>query len=593
AFIPPILALVGLGAATKSAQFPFHFWLPNAMEAPTPVSAYLHSSTMVKAGVYLVMRLNPAFQDIPAWGWMLAGLGATTMILGAVLACRETYFKKVLAYSTVSSLGIMVLFTAIGGEYGAKAAVGYLLAHALFKACLFLTAGTVTHETGRKDIESLGGLRRTMPLTAAFGLIGALSMAGFPPLFGFVGKELLLKSSVHPTEASVLHDQAALVTTLVMIAAILTVMVSVLVGWRPFFAKQADPDEPVKGHEPGVRMLAGPAILALLTIVVPLAPALMAKPLIGAGIVSLTGAEAESVKVGFLDMLAKIELPFYLSIGALVAGTALYLARGFWRPALTATLRAFNPIGAPAIYDHSFNASAWFARFQVRQLQSGHLRRYITIIILVTVGLVVGALARSGQGIPTDISSFNVGVLDLVLLTLMVAGAVACTRYRSRLSTVAALGVVGYAVAVTFVVLGVPDIAMTQFSIETLTVIIFVLVVYHLPRFNVYSGAPRRVFDAIIALAFGAVMTSLVLVAQTNAVTGIPRISDQLGDWAYTEAFGRNVVNVILVDFRGIDTMVEIFVLGIAAVGVYTLLKLRADRPEDDKPRLTETEATT
>ena len=583
ALFPGIAVCVLLGAFTKSAQFPFHFWLPNAMAAPTPVSAYLHSSTMVKAGVYLVMRMNPAFDGSAGWSWALIGFGGVTMLVGSVLACRETQFKKVLAYSTVSSLGIMVLFTGVGGEYGALAAGGYLLAHALFKACLFLVAGTVTHETGSKDIEALGGLRRAMPLTAAAGLVGGLSMAGLPPLMGFVGKELLLKASTHPPDASVAHGQAIALTAAVFVAAVLTVMVSVLVGWRPFFARSTR-DEPLRGHEPGWRMLLGPSVLAALTVALAFTPGLFPKPMLAATVGSITGQlpEAGSLKVAVWDLLfpfAEFSLAFALSIAALVAGALLYASRGVWRPALSGALGAVEPISPLRTYGRVLDGSVLLARWVTGTVQSGKLNRYIAAIVLTTAGLVVWGLVRSGDPV-TGFEHAGLTFLDTALIALMVIGAIACTRYRSRLATIASLGVVGYAVAVTFVVLGVPDIAMTQFSIETLTVIIFVLVIYQLPRFNIYSGAGRRATDAAIALGFGASVTLLVLVAQGNGA-GLTPISQTLGEWSMTRAFGRNVVNVILVDFRGMDTMGEITVLGIAAIGVFTLLRLRTRAPRE------------
>ena len=574
---PGLVACVLLGALTKSAQFPFHFWLPNAMAAPTPVSAYLHSSTMVKAGVYLVMRLNPALEGGAGWSWALLGFGGATMLVGAVLACRETQFKKVLAYSTVSSLGIMVLFTGVGGEYGALAAGGYLLAHALFKACLFLVAGSVTHGTGSKDIEALGGLRRAMPLTAAAGLIGGLSMAGTPPLMGFVGKELLLKASTHPPEASVAHGYAAALTAAVFVAAVLTVIVSVLVGWRPFFAASTR-DEPLRGHEPGWRMQAGPGVLAALTVVLAFTPGLFPKPVLGATIASITGhaPEASHVKVAVWDLLfpfAGFSAAFALSLAALGAGVVLYRLRGAWRPALRGALAAADPVSPARAYGGVLAGSVLLARWLTGTVQSGKLNLYVAWVVLTTTALVIWGLVRSGDPV-TGFEQAGLTFLDASLITLIVLGAAACTWYRSRLAAIAALGMVGYAVAVVFVVLGVPDIAMTQFSIETLTVIIFVLVIYQLPRFNVYSGVGRRMVDAAIAMGFGGSVTLLVLVARGNGA-GLTPISETLGEWSLTRAFGRNVVNVILVDFRGMDTMGEITVLGIAAIGVYTLLRLR------------------
>ncbi len=627
---PAALACLLAAAVTKSAQFPFHFWLPNAMAAPTPVSAYLHSSTMVKAGVYLVMRLNPAFLDDPAWSWALVGFGGTTMVVGAILATRETQFKKVLAYSTVSSLGIMVLFTGLSsgdgdyGKYPAIAGVAYLFAHALFKACLFLVAGTVTHETGVKDVEKLGGLFDSMKLTAICGLVGGLSMAGFPPLMGFVGKEYTLKASQHPMGIG--EGYAGLVTAAVFIAAALTVMVSLMVGWRPFFSRRSPDAEEVHGHEPGWSMKLGPAVLAGLTLVLPWMPGAFPNDLVGSAVKSVSGvvehaegygshamtggvvtlvAETASgeaphskaegaghggVHLGIWDVLDPTALPFWLSLLAIGLGTALYANRAWWRAGCQKVTGLIHPIGPERNYERLFAGTMSFADFQTKLLQNGLLRVYIKVTLLATTILLGATLWRAwseGHFAITGPMQGDFAFLEVVLLGMTGVAAIICTQYRSRLATVAALGVVGYGVALTFVLLGVPDIAMTQFSIETLTVVIFVLVVYHLPRFNLYSSGATRLGDAVTALAFGTAAALLVLLAADEEVP-FDRISKWMGENSYTEAYGRNVVNVILVDFRGLDTMGEITVLGIAALGVYTLLRLRrgevAPAGADPKP---------
>lgn len=654
--LPGIIACIVAGAATKSAQFPFHFWLPNAMAAPTPVSAYLHSSTMVKAGVYLLLRLNPAMAASPAWQWTLAIMGGVTMVVGAVLATRESQFKKVLAYSTVSSLGIMVMCTGLGGDYGAEAAVVYLLAHALFKACLFLVAGIVTHETGSKEIEPLGDLFYArgggMKITGAAAGIAALSMAGVPFLLGFAGKEAVLHAAWHPGHA--LHGAAWAFTLAVVAAAAFTVLAALLVGVRPFFQKpdpRGEHEAPApKGREPAWPMWLGPAALATLCIVGAVAPFLGFKSLAGAASASVTavpsalsephaddaphaghpappastewtgyaltpvsyddapqhtsnddahgaapahaapapahGAPAaphaaapHTPKLGFYELLppfAPVSGPLTLSMLVLLGGVALYTVRRPWRTGAAAVLNAITPIGPEAWYHRLFQGTLWFASWQTRVLQNGKLRYYIGTV-LGTAMLLVGAALLRNLGL--DPTAWNLGlgdfaVLDIMLMLIIVVTAFACTRFHGRLTTVAALGVVGYCVAMLFVILGVPDIAMTQFAIETLTVVLFVLVVYHLPRFNSYTPWWRRLMDGGVALAFGAVMTTLVLVSLSEQVS-TPSIAGQLSDWSYAKAHGRNVVNVILVDFRGFDTMGEITVLGIAAIGVYTLLRLR------------------
>ncbi|MCW5757144.1 MAG: DUF4040 domain-containing protein [Phycisphaeraceae bacterium] len=585
------MILILAGAFTKSAQFPFHFWLPNAMEAPSPVSAYLHSSTMVKAGVYLVARMNPAFADDPAWQWTLAGFGGATMLLGSYLATRQTYYKKVLAYTTVGSLGVMVMLIGLGAP---QAAAAYILAHALFKGALFLVAGIVDHEAGEKDTERMGGLFGTMPVTAIIALVSGLSMAGVPPLLGFVGKELLLKGSLHahggPQEALWLWAAIATISGAFMGVA------GLQAGFRPFFmARTVEGEFPKHPHEAPPPMLIGPIVLTALTIVGGLVPALFAVPLINGTAASIAGThEPELAKLSAIYLATHPNMALLLSGVALTVGVALFLARGPWRR-ITAPLDRFASLaGCERLYNVLFNGVVGpnsLATFQTRLLQNGYLRVYVQVTVLTTILLAGGLLFWQGGVVESFRGAIpakaNVAWTELLFEALLVGmicvAAVAATQMRGRLSTIAVLGVVGYSSAVIFVLFGAPDVAMTQFAVETLTVIIFVFVVYHLPRFAVYSSKPAKFADAAIGIAFGLLMASFVVSSfATTADDGI--------SWFYNQAalpdvpgqhaaYGRNLVNVILVDFRALDTLGEIAVLGLAAVGVYTLLRLRQDSP--------------
>jgi len=586
ALTPAAIVLVLAGAFTKSAQFPFHFWLPNAMEAPSPVSAYLHSSTMVKAGVYLVARLNPALGEDPLWQWALAGFGGATMLLGAYLATRQTYYKKVLAYTTVSSLGIMVMLVGLGQP---QAAAAYILAHALFKGTLFLVAGIVDHATGVKDTEALGGLRRAMPVTAGVALIAGLSMAGVPPLLGFVGKELLLKGSLHAHGGP--HEAGWLWVATATVAGAFMAVAGFQAGVRPFFMRPAS-DEPMARppHEAPAPMLAGPLALALLTVASAALPALYAAPLINgtAGVMSPRDAHGpELASVSALELATKPSLALALSAAALAGGLALFALRARWR-AITAPVHALlDRVACERIYGGLFGGTLALARAQTRLLQSGYLRVYVRVTVLTALGLTgyvllahANPLGVLGASLPTladlRLTEF---MLEAVLVALIVVASVVATQFRSRLATIAVLGVVGYSVAVIFVLFGAPDVAMTQFAIETLTVVFFVLVIYHLPRFAVYSKRAGKMLDWSIASAFGLLMATLVVLAYSHP-------TDDSIFWYFNDkamptspgehaAYGRNLVNVILVDFRALDTLGEISVLGLAAVGVYTLLRLR------------------
>ena len=585
------MILVLAGAFTKSAQFPFHFWLPNAMEAPSPVSAYLHSSTMVKAGVYLVARLNPAFAEDPAWQWALAGFGGATMLLGAYLATTQTYYKKVLAYTTVSSLGIMVMLVGLGAP---QAAAAYILAHALFKGALFLVAGIVDHEAGVKDTEQMGGLFGAMPVTAIVAIVSGLSMAGVPPLLGFVGKELLLKGSLHAHGGP--HDIAWLWPVIATVAGAFMAVAGLQAGLRPFFMKRtAEGEYPKPPHEAPLPMLAGPVVLTVLTLIGGLVPMLFANHLINGTSASIAGgAEIELTKLDAIYLATHPSTALLLSGVALVAGVLLFALRGPWRR-LTAPLdRLGRAIGCERLYNVLFNGTVGptsVATMQTKLLQSGYLRVYVQVTVMTTLllagGLLLwrGSLFESiGQAIPNfkDVPWTEL-LFEAVLVAMISVAAVASTQMRGRLSTIAVLGVVGYCSAVIFVLFGSPDVAMTQFAVETLTVIIFVLVVYHLPRFAVYSGRLAKFADAGLGLAFGLMMAAFVVSSfAISADDGISwfynrnAMPDEPGAHA---AYGRNLVNIILVDFRALDTFGEIVVLGLAAVGVYTLLKLRQERP--------------
>lgn len=562
ALYTPILILVLAGAFTKSAQFPFHFWLPNAMEAPTPVSAYLHSSTMVKAGVYILARMHPTLGGTDSWIWALSIFGAVTMVLGAWLALQNNQLKRVLAYSTVSSLGAMVMLLGIGTPLAAKAAIAFILAHALYKGALFMVAGTIDHETGEKNTEKLGGLVRLMPATAAVSIIAAVSMAGLPPLFGFVGKEVLLEATLESPTFS-----TWLVAASVAMAA-LTVAAAILVAVKPFIG--AHLETPKKAHDPPLAMQAGPAILALFTIALGLAPQFLAGPIVGAGASSVLGEQTE-VKLALWHGLTPA-LGF--SALAVLLGVGLYFGRAGVR-GVGAALGPIDAVGPARGYDAAMASLNLIASAQTRILQSGYLRNYLIILIISTAGL-VGFTLFARHGVPEIRVQTIPNFYEVGLAILVVVGALIVVVSRSRLGAIAALGLVGYSVGLIYVLYGAPDLAMTQFAIETLTVILFVLVFYHLPAFATYSGKRERLRDMLVALIGGAMMTVLVLLAVEIQVD--EPVSDYFIRNSAPKAYGHNIVNVILVDFRVLDTLGEILVLAVAAIGVHTLLRLRPDR---------------
>jgi multicomponent Na+:H+ antiporter subunit A len=557
ALYPAALALILLGAFTKSAQAPFHFWLPAAMEAPTPVSAYLHSSTMVKAGVFLLARLAPIIGGTAAWAMSLTAVGAITMTMAAWLAFRHRELKRLLAYSTVSALGVMTMLIGLDTEPAAVAAVVFLMAHGLYKGALFLVAGAIDHETGERDIRRLGGLRRAMPFTAAAGILAALSMAGIPPLVGFVGKELALEAARGTTFAG------GVVFGLVVLTGALLVAASAMVA-SPFFG--ARPASIGKVHEGAPALWLGALLLAVLGLVSAVFPQWITTPTLAGAASAVRGAPVELT----IHLWHGWTLALAASGAALAAGIAMFR----WRDALRET---WGRLPAPATptgwYEASLDGLSWVAAIQTRALQSGYLRYYLAVTIGVAA-LLVGETLVFRHGVWPEMAWVDIHVHEAGIAALMGLAALGAVRARSRFGAVAALGSVGFSIALIFAMFGAPDLAMTQFLVEALTVILLVLVLYNMPAGRKFHGGVRW-RDLGLALSAGVVMTALVLAV--SAPGGAEPVSGYFVEHSLPDAHGRNVVNVILVDFRAIDTLGEISVLGIAAIGVFALLRLRPD----------------
>jgi len=558
AFFIPALLLILLGAFTKSAQFPFHFWLPNAMAAPTPVSAYLHSATMVKAGVYLLARMYPVFHESAWWQMTVTGVGLVTMLAGALLALNSSDLKRILAYSTISALGTMTMLFGIGSKEAAKAGIVFLLAHALYKGALFMVAGAVDHETGTRDVDRLGGLRAKMPLLAAFAGLAALSLAGLGPLLSFIGKELLFEAALAIQGVWHILIPAAVFSSAVSVALALILVL------RPFFGSLKP--TPLAPHDPPVSLWLGPAVLGMLGLALGLFPKPASTYLAQPALRAVLNAPVE-VK---LYLWHGLNLALGLSVLAILLGVLLYFAWNSWRK-LAGRIQIIQRWGPDAAYDGSIAVLNWAAGLQTRLLQNGYLRFYLLITILVVVALAGSLLLQGGLHWPAQVT--EVFFYEAALSVLIVVAALAAVRSRSRLGAIAAMGVVGYGIALIFLQFGAPDLAMTQFLIESITVVLFVFAFYHLPRFDPLGPPGPRWAHALVAVMAGALMTGLVLSAVR--VDLFPSISKYFLENSVSLAHGRNIVNVILVDFRGIDTLGEITVLAVAAAGVFAILKYR------------------
>ncbi|WP_197094615.1 hydrogen gas-evolving membrane-bound hydrogenase subunit E [Microvirga massiliensis] len=550
-----IIVLIAAGAFAKSAQAPLHSWLANAMVAPTPVSAFLHSATMVKLGVYLLARLSPVFEGHGLWVPLLMTFGAATMLVGAVLALRETDLKRVLAYSTIVSLGTMVLMIGIPGDLSAMAVVTFLTVHALYRACLFLVAGIIDHETGTRDSSALGGLRHSMPVTAAAALLGGLSMAGLPPFIGFAAKELVYETSLGAS-ASWLVVGVALLANVVM------VVVAGIVTVRCFLGGAAP--TPKAPHDPGAAMLAGPVALALLGLTFGIAPWLASGSLVVPAASAIAGHPIEyrlSLWHGFTPMIA-------LSVLTLVLGVLMFRRWDGMRAALAGVVQ-IDLWGPDRLYDRGMDALQRLARWQTGVIQSGSLRTYAGHTLTVTA--LAGAamlFLRDGWALPSFSGSL---APDLVLVVLLAASALAVTGARNFVSGIVAAGMVGFAIALVFLFNGAPDLAFTQFSVEALAIVILLAIVGRLPfRERDYRSRDERLRDAAIAIGTGLVATLVLLSVLAQPFD--ERLSDFFRQASVPQAHGRNLVNVIIVDFRALDTLGEITVLGLAAIAAAAVI---------------------
>ena len=582
---PAILILILLGAFSKSAQFPFHWWLPGAMAAPTPASAYLHSATMVKAGIYLLARLHPALSDHPLWLWSLLTFGGVTMLLGAVVAVRHWDIKALLAYATVSQLGVLTTLLAFRSEAAMVAVVVGILAHALYKGPLFLVAGIVDHATGTRNLRRLAGLRHSLPVTSAVAVLAGLSMAGFPPLFGFVAKEALLESFLGAAE----HGDAAgwIAFAGATIAGAFFVTYSLTLLWEGFLRPGATGEgdgSPQKSagqirqtpihHRPAAPFVAAPLILAACGTVAPFA----LQPL-----TALFTPAAAAIAGGAVHKHAALwhgVTPALLtSLFAIAVGIALFLNRSLLRRILYWLPRGLRGV---VIFQRFLNGIYAFAQVTARLSQGYTLATQSAIVLLAAFAPVAVALRHISLDDLMPATDILPTAPETILVLLTVVSAYVTVRARTRLGAIISLGVVGVTVTLFYVFFSAPDLALTQLLIEVLTVVLLVLVFTKLPP---DTRPPmlklKRARNVLVALAAGAFGFFLVLFNRSTDMQAGLSISQFFLQNAVPEGHGANVVNVILVDFRGFDTMGEITVLALAALGGYALLNApRVHLPE-------------
>ncbi|GAA6174278.1 monovalent cation/H+ antiporter subunit A [Sulfitobacter pacificus] len=564
----PALILILLGCFTKSAQFPFHFWLPHAMAAPTPVSAYLHSATMVKAGIFLMARLWPVLSGTPEWFVIVTSAGLITMVLGAVIALFKHDLKALLAFSTVSHLGLITMLLGTGTAFGAMAAVFHILNHATFKAALFMSAGIVDHETHTRDIRRLGGLRHLMPITFGIVTLAALSMAGIPLLNGFLSKEMMLEEAHH----TVLFGSDWLVPTLAVVGSLFSAAYCFRLISHTFLGPKRN-DYPAHPHDPGFGMWGPPALLVVLVVMIGCAP-FLAEPFVKIVTASLLG-DVAAVPTAHFKIWHGLVPALYMSIAAVIGGL---IVLALFKPLLKAWDAAPRP-EAKVIFEALIEAAAALSRGLIHGLHNGAFSRYAAIAAVTITAIGYHAWATGTVGAATRVSQ-SAGPVEIAGWTMLVTATLGLVfLHRNRLLSLILIGIVGLMVSVGFVLFSAPDLAMTQITVEVVTIILLLLALNFLPnRTPVESTVLRRMRDAVVAIAAGlATFAMSYHFLLRDAVA--PSISEFHLANSYKGGGGTNVVNVILVDFRGFDTFGEIIVLGIAALLIYALTETLLDGP--------------
>ncbi len=555
---PILLSLILIGAFTKSAQWPFHFWLPNAMEAPTPVSAYLHSATMVKAGIYLLARLSPALAGTPIWEDVLTYVGLLTAVTGSILALRETDLKKLLAYSTVGALGLMVFLLGLGTPDAVEAALVYLFVHSLYKGALFMIAGVVDQMTGSRDVIGLSGLYQVMPFTAVASLIAALSMAGVPPLFGFIGKEMLYHAKLSAPNVSWLVYLFSMAANIAMVA------IAFIVGVEPFTGKRITSPRPV--HEGSLKLLTGPSFLALLSVVFALMPGNLIQSLLSAA-VSSTLSEPHQV---ILKLWHGFNLVFVFSMLTVIGGLIIFFKRDQIRIFIE-NLPPLTKFGPERIYYLSLKYLLRYASWQTAAVHNGKLGQYLVISFTSVIAFLVFLIGR-GQLVIHDPPLSDTPYEIMALLGVMMLAALVAPFSTSRILIATCMSFIGFSLAVFYVYYSAPDVSSAQVLVEIISVIWVVFLFLSLPPLRQAPPFRMRIRNVVVAFAFGTLMGLLTFVGMQEQKTRLS-ISPYFIENSYEVAQGRNVVNVLLVDFRALDTLGEITVMALAAFGVTSLLR--------------------
>ncbi|QTL49277.1 MULTISPECIES: Na+/H+ antiporter subunit A [Priestia] len=591
----PALVLILLGAFTKSAQFPFHIWLPDAMEAPTPVSAYLHSATMVKAGIYLLARLSPVFAISATWFFVISTVGLITLLWGSFSAVKQQDLKGILAFSTISQLGMIMSLIGVGSAaiyydflddniylVALTAAVFHLINHATFKGSLFMVVGIVDHETGTRDIRKLGGLMSVMPVTFTIAIIGGFSMAGLPPFNGFLSKEMFFTGMVNVTKMDMYSMQTwgILLPIIAWVGSIFTFVYSMILVFKTFTGKYQSEKLEKKPHEAPVGMLISPVILASLVVIFGFAPNLLESTIIEPTMASIAPSLLEAGKEyqvhikfwhGFTPEL-------FMTLGVITFGILLFMTLQKWSKIYT---RFPSSLTLNNGYNYGIKRMEKGSTRIMKTLMTGFIRDYL-LIIFTFIGILLLVTLFSQNAFAIDLKdTASIGVYEAILAFVMVAATITTLLAKSRLTAIISLGVAGYTLSLFFILFRAPDLALTQLVIETVSVSLFLLCFYYLPEFRKRKVRVKfQLPNLLVALLVGATVTLLGISA--NSTKLFESISHYFIENSYEKAGGENMVNVILVDFRGFDTLFEITVLCIAALAIYGMVRLRLTKEEEE-----------
>lgn len=586
------LILLLLGAFTKSAQFPFYIWLPDAMEAPTPVSAYLHSATMVKAGIYLVARFTPIFAASELWVWLVTGIGILTLFWGSFFAVKQTDLKGILAFSTVSQLGLIMSLLGASAvafhssesidtiKFAAFAAIFHLINHATFKGSLFMIAGIVDHETGTRDIRKLGGLMSMMPISFTVAAIGSLSMAGLPPFNGFLSKEMFLTTmlALQKFEFFGFDTWGTLFPIIAWIASIFTFIYSFYFVFKTFNGNYKPEQLPHKPHEAPIGMLISPILLAALVVTIFFIPNFIGNTFVKPAVQAIQPFLYDTPQAIDIHVEAwhGINPELLMTIGIVIIGVLLFVALPKWQGMYQRFPQAFTLNNA---YDKMMQGLDTGLNRLSRLYMTGSMRHYLLYMFSGIAIIVIGSLfVKDAFSISFEETS-PIKPYEIILILVLLIGTAITILAKSRLTAIIGLGAVGYTVALFFVIFNAPDLALTQLVIETISVALFLLAFYHLPKLGKREERMRfQLNRAVVSIAVGVMVTLVALSSHSQKL--IPSISKYYEETVYSKAGGGNIVNVILVDYRGFDTLFEITVLGIAGMAILAMIKLRMNRKE-------------